>query len=73
MPENKHNLKISIPDELKKYYVFSGPINWFLSLRIWEIMGKLNYTIYIVHMLTLHIQADVTRNTYFWSYFELVS
>lgn len=56
-----------------KYYIFQGPINWFLSLQIWKILGKLTFTMYLVHLPAIYIQAGVVRNAFIMSYFEMVS
>lgn len=53
--------------------LFSGPINWFLSLRIWEVFGKLTYCMYLLHLLTMLTISGVSRNPIFLTDSNIVS
>lgn len=52
---------------------FSGPINWFLSLRVWEVLGKLTYSMYLIHILVMSVISGVTRHPIYLSGSKLVS
>ncbi|KAF2881929.1 hypothetical protein ILUMI_24244 [Ignelater luminosus] len=43
-----------------------GPINWFLSLPVFQVLSKLTYSMYLIHFTMLYIISAQTRiSTYF--------
>ncbi|XP_044737959.1 nose resistant to fluoxetine protein 6-like [Chrysoperla carnea] len=45
---------------------YGGPVNWFLSLSMFQVLAKLTYSIYLLHMGIQGIRAGNVRiNTYF--------
>ncbi|XP_077296659.1 nose resistant to fluoxetine protein 6-like [Arctopsyche grandis] len=53
-------------------YGYGGPINWFLSLEIWEIVGRLSYAMYLVHMFVQYSISFSTRHAIYFSNFNAV-
>ncbi|KAI8422723.1 hypothetical protein MSG28_006488 [Choristoneura fumiferana] len=50
------------------YYLFevSGPINWFLSLRMWKLPARISFAMYIFHYPLMHIvSASAVAPGYF--------
>lgn len=42
-------------------YMFTGPVNWFLSLTMWKFVARVSYSLYLVHLplqLILRGQLD---------------
>lgn len=45
---------------------YGGPVNWFLSLSVWQPFARLTYAIYLVHMpIMVILSASVRRPLYF--------
>lgn len=45
---------------------YGGPVNWFLSLSIWQPLARISYSIYLVHLpIQLVLAASVRVPTYF--------
>ncbi|XP_026331162.1 O-acyltransferase like protein-like [Hyposmocoma kahamanoa] len=45
---------------------YGGPINWFLSLRMWKLPSRLSYAIYLLHLpLQYVITEAASQHTYF--------
>lgn len=45
---------------------YGGPVNWFLSLSVWQPLARLTYVIYLVHMpIMLSSVASSHRPLYF--------
>lgn len=45
---------------------YGGPVNWFLSLAMWQPFARLTYAIYLVHMpIMLMVAAGTHRSLYF--------
>lgn len=45
---------------------YGGPVNWFLSLPLWQPFARLTYAIYLVHMpIMVILSASVRRPLYF--------
>lgn len=43
-----------------------GPVNWFLSLSVWQPLSRMSYAIYLVHLpIQLIVAAQVRTGTYF--------
>lgn len=49
-----------------------GPVNWILSLPIFQIFGRLSYSMYLVHVTTLYMISYSQRIPCFASDFDLV-
>ncbi|XP_026315634.1 O-acyltransferase like protein-like isoform X2 [Hyposmocoma kahamanoa] len=45
---------------------YGGPINWFLSLRMWKLPSRLSYAIYLLHMpIQVVIVGTASQHIYF--------
>ncbi|XP_026314798.1 O-acyltransferase like protein-like [Hyposmocoma kahamanoa] len=45
---------------------YGGPINWFLSLRMWKLPSRLSFAIYLLHVpIQFVIVGAATQQTYF--------
>lgn len=55
------------------FFYFSGLVNMFLSWRIWEIVGKLSYAMFLVHVPIQFLLASVNKNVSYFSNFSTVS
>ncbi|XP_073949763.1 nose resistant to fluoxetine protein 6-like [Choristoneura fumiferana] len=45
---------------------YGGPINWFLSLRMWKLPARISFAMYIFHYPVMHvINASAVSPTYF--------
>ncbi|XP_026315616.1 O-acyltransferase like protein-like [Hyposmocoma kahamanoa] len=53
---------------------YGGPINWFLSLRMWKLPSRLSYAIYLLHEpVQIIIVGAATQLLYFsvWNFFYI--
>lgn len=50
-----------------------GPIDWFLSLAIWDPLAKLSYCAYLVHPIIMRVFYFNRRQLFFWSVWEYTS
>lgn len=45
---------------------YGGPVNWFLSLPVWQPFSRLSYSLYIVHLpIQLYMVSLTKTNTHF--------
>lgn len=45
---------------------YGGPIEWFLSLAIWQPLARLSYAIYLVHLpILLVLSASIKHQSHF--------
>ncbi|XP_031342911.1 O-acyltransferase like protein-like [Photinus pyralis] len=42
---------------------YAGPVNWFLSLPIFEVLSRFTYTLYIVHFIVIFVLTSQMRTT----------
>ncbi|KAK5641505.1 hypothetical protein RI129_010052 [Pyrocoelia pectoralis] len=49
---------------------YGGPVNWFLSLPIFEVLSRFTYTLYIVHYIVIYILTSQMRTTIFFNNLE---
>lgn len=42
---------------------YGGPVNWFLSLPLWQPFSRLSYSLYIVHLPIQLYMVSLTRTT----------
>lgn len=48
------------------FLIFSGPINWFLSLRMWKLPARISFAMYIFHYPLMHVvNASAVAPGYF--------
>lgn len=40
---------------------YGGPVNWFLSLPLWQPLARLTYAIYLIHLPAMLLTAAATR------------
>lgn len=51
---------------------YGGPINWVLSLRMWKVISRLSYAMYLVHYpMMFTVNAMPVAATYFTIQFAL--
>lgn len=50
-----------------------GPINWFLSLPVFQVLSKLTYCIFLIHTLVIVITDAQTRSSIEFSHAKIVS
>lgn len=50
-----------------------GPVNWFLSLRMWQPLSRLSYSIYLVHLPVQVVLSAQVRSATFFSDTQTVS
>lgn len=43
---------------------YGGPVNWFLSLSIWQPLSRLSYAIYIVHFPVIFVVAGSAKTPF---------
>ncbi|KAK9869958.1 hypothetical protein WA026_006056 [Henosepilachna vigintioctopunctata] len=58
---------------------YGGPINWFLSLPIYQVLNRFTYSIYLVHLVLIDMWysstktpihfSDLMMGYYFWGHF----
>jgi peptidoglycan/LPS O-acetylase OafA/YrhL len=54
------------PKKSKPTKPLSGPINWVLSLPIYQVLNRFTYTVYLIHVTILYmITYDKKRPGYF--------
>lgn len=46
---------------------FGGPVNWFLSLKLWQPISRLGYAVYLVHYVIMIIYNGSMRDAPFFS------
>lgn len=51
---------------------YGGPVNWFLSLSIWQPLSRLNYALYIVHYPVLTIVMGGAKTPFVMNEFYVV-
>ncbi|XP_073964214.1 O-acyltransferase like protein-like [Choristoneura fumiferana] len=39
---------------------YGGPVNWFLSLRLWKFVARISYSLFLFHMTIQEIKAATT-------------
>ncbi|XP_031334569.1 O-acyltransferase like protein-like isoform X2 [Photinus pyralis] len=42
---------------------YAGPVNWFLSLPIFEVLSRFTYTLYVVHYIVIFVLTSQMRTT----------
>lgn len=52
---------------------YGGPVNWFLSLSIWQPFARLTYAIYLVHMPIMLMTVSMTHRPLYFSGRNIVS
>lgn len=52
---------------------YGGPVNWFLSLPMWQPLARLTYAIYLVHMPIMLMTAASTHRPLIFSGQSIVS
>lgn len=52
---------------------YGGPVNWFLSLSLWQPLSRLSYAIYILHFPVIMIVMASAKSSYVMSEFYAVS
>lgn len=62
----------SYKTKIKINLEFSGPVNWFLSLEIWEVVGKLSYSMYLVHLGVEYFQSGIMQSSDYFSRYSMV-
>ncbi|XP_028032780.1 nose resistant to fluoxetine protein 6-like [Bombyx mandarina] len=45
---------------------YAGPINWFLSLKIWKIPARLSFAVYLIHLPLLMIFHGSWKETHYF-------
>lgn len=46
---------------------YGGPVNWFLSLSLWQPLARLTYAIYLLHMPIMLMTAASTKRPLIFS------
>ncbi|KAF2898405.1 hypothetical protein ILUMI_07770 [Ignelater luminosus] len=49
-----------------------GPINWFLSLPVFQVLSKLTYSMYLIHYTLLYILSAQTRISIYFSNLQMM-
>lgn len=52
---------------------FSGPINWFLSLKLWKFMARISYAMYLFHYSVLFTISGGTVVPFYFSMESMVN
>ncbi|KAJ8969798.1 hypothetical protein NQ317_003303 [Molorchus minor] len=53
---------------------YGGPVNWFLSFPIYQVLNRFTYSIYILHVTVLYIMGYASkRGVYFSTYLAIYS
>lgn len=52
---------------------YGGPVNWFLSLKLWQPLSRLTYAIYLVHMPIMLMNSASTHRPLYFSTQNIVS
>lgn len=52
---------------------YGGPVNWFLSLAIWQPLARLTYAVYLVHMPIMLMTVSSTHRPLYFSGRNVVS
>lgn len=60
-------------NHIRRVLVVSGPINYILSLDIFQPLSKLSYCNYLIHMSLQDYRLFSTRINHYFKYFNLVS
>lgn len=42
---------------------YAGPVNWFLSLSLWQPLSRLSYSIYILHFFVVIVVMGSAKST----------
>lgn len=56
-----------------KNHVFPGPINWFLSLNLWKLVGRISYALYILHYPMQFITRGANIMPIYFTFENMVS
>jgi peptidoglycan/LPS O-acetylase OafA/YrhL len=59
-------------NKLKPTRLFAGPINWILSLPIYEILNRFSYSIYLTHLTNLYMTIYGKKRPDYFSNFNMV-
>ncbi|GBP20422.1 Nose resistant to fluoxetine protein 6 [Eumeta japonica] len=51
---------------------YGGPINWFLSLRLWKLPARLSYAMYLLHMSAMIIINSMQLSPFYFTQWNLI-
>ncbi|XP_026315715.1 O-acyltransferase like protein-like [Hyposmocoma kahamanoa] len=51
---------------------YGGPINWFLSLRMWKLPSRLSYAIYLLHVPIQYVTIGAASQHIYFSAFNFI-
>lgn len=52
---------------------YGGPINWFLSLEVWQPFSRLSYAVYLLHFYVMLAVTGSMRDALYFSDMFIVS
>lgn len=52
---------------------YGGPVNWFLSLPLWQPLSRLSYAIYLLHFIVIMVQVASIKQVQYFSEMIAVS
>lgn len=51
---------------------YGGPVNWFLTLSLWQPLSRLSYSIYIIHFPVIVVVMASAKTSFYMSEFSAV-
>lgn len=52
---------------------YGGPVNWILSLSMFQVLAKLTYSMYLTHIFMQNIRSNSLQMPYIFSNMQIVS
>jgi peptidoglycan/LPS O-acetylase OafA/YrhL len=54
------------------YHGYGGPVNWFLSLPVFQIGARLSYCMYLLHAVIQMYWVGLIRTPFYWGDYMVV-